>query len=96
MTNELEKPVEAKRSGKTNAGIIIFWTGITGIIIGLLISCATFFSAPNVDTPEDWIVIVAGIGFAIASFLIVLIGITLYFVGISQSKKQTNQNVPPA
>ena len=82
---------------KKVAGIILFWVGIV-VIISCLILSAIAFMTNNEDEIIGAAVLFGAILLPIIfiSIIILIIGITLYFVGRSQAKKKKNQNIPLA
>jgi hypothetical protein len=72
---------------KKNTGILLSWVGIIGIVMGIGIAWGTFSSMPNMDTPEDFPIIIAGIIIGVVGWFIAIIGALLYSVGRSQEKR---------
>lgn len=83
-TIDLNKAAKKEKIG----GILLFVVGIPSIIMGFVIAGVTFFSMPNMDTPEMFPAIIAGTFIGLAGCLIAIIGAILFFVGRSQAKKQ--------
>jgi hypothetical protein len=77
-------------NGKKTDSLILFWVGIIGIVMGFGFAWGTFSSMPNMDTPEDFPIIIAGIIIGMVGCFITIIGALLYFVRRSQEKRQRN------
>ena len=88
MVNEQERPAKSRGHKNKTTGIWMFWIGITGSALGFLMFYGTLFTMPDLDTPEDFPIIIAGIVFVLVSCPTAIVGVILYFVGRSQAKKQ--------
>jgi hypothetical protein len=91
---EHEKTALPRGYGKKVAGMMLLATGITGIIMGLLIFFVSCSSMPNMDTPEDFDTLFTGFLSGVVGIILTIIGAILDAVGRSQLKKQKNQNIP--
>ena len=78
---DLHSSAKPRGSSLKTAGMYVFWLGIVGFIIGLGISFGTFFSMPNMDTPEDFPIIAAGIVIAAIGGAMAIVGAILWSFG---------------
>jgi uncharacterized membrane protein len=73
------------RNKKKIAGIILFWVGIAGIISCLLLLANAFAASSETEVMGS---VILSWYILWPTIFILIIGITLYFVGRSQEKKR--------
>ncbi|MFA5055378.1 MAG: hypothetical protein WC562_04290 [Dehalococcoidia bacterium] len=97
MENECEKLVDVRGRGKKTAGAILLAIGIAFLVIGIIFSVGALSSGGG-ELDRAFGMASGFVAFSafVLSCLFMLIGLILYFVGRSQSKRQKNQNIPHA